>query len=589
MKRLLLLLLVLLPLNAGGQDHYAEAETLYYGGKYADAVRVSLEGLALQPDEAQAVEFYSILGASYARLGAFDKASGYMVRCYEYDKSHGETAGLTSSLISLAGVYVYAGKAELAADYALEAIANEEKIGRPAKLAMACGKACDVYHALQQDSIALEYANRAVSIAHKELGARDEAIRRSQRAYSLEGLGRYGQAFADLRFAEQEFRENGPEQSLSIVCFQLAQEYGRRGNKSLERQYLKEAARLTRAQEDLPLLQKVLSRLAESLREDSPAEAYGYLEEASALQDSLVRSKSRSELELYHVEYETDRREEVIRAQNEDLRRSRSTRSVLLAAVLLLVTGAVVTAYFALRARRGAKALESSNAQKDYLLKVISHDIHSPAVARLKGLQMLRKHFGKMSPQEQLELFQNMEHQATAEVELMDNVLRWARYQNGKKPEELVRFNLGELASEVISQYRQVAELKGIGLVLDVDGEQIIRSGRSSLMLVLRNLLSNAIKFSHRSGEVRISISSDASTARICVIDQGIGIPADALESVFLVEGAFRRPGTEGELSNGLGLALSRTLIQALGGSLRAESEEGKGSRFTIELPVNND
>ncbi|MBP5374272.1 MAG: HAMP domain-containing histidine kinase [Bacteroidales bacterium] len=589
MKRLLLLLLVLLPLNAGGQDYYAEAETLYYGGKYADAVRVSLEGLALQPDEAQAVEFYSILGASYARLGAFDKAAGYMVRCYEYDKSHGEAAGLTSSLISLAGVYVYAGKAELAADYALEAIANEEKIGRPAKLAMACGKACDVYHALQQDSIALEYANRAVSIAHKELGARDEAIRRSQRAYALEGLGRYGQAFADLRFAEQEFRENGPEQSLSIVCFQLAQEYGRRGNKSLERQYLKEAARLTRAQEDLPLLQKVLSRLAESLREDSPAEAYGYLEEASALQDSLVRSKSRSELELYHVEYETDRREEVIRAQNEDLRRSRSTRSVLLAAVLLLVTGAVVTAYFALRARRGAKALESSNAQKDYLLKVISHDIHSPAVARLKGLQMLRKHFGKMSPQEQLELFQNMEHQATAEVELMDNVLRWARYQNGKKPEELVRFNLGELASEVISQYRQVAELKGIGLVLDVDGEQIIRSGRSSLMLVLRNLLSNAIKFSHRSGEVRISISSDASTARICVIDQGIGIPADALESIFLVEGAFRRPGTEGELSNGLGLALSRTLIQALGGSLRAESEEGKGSRFTIELPVNND
>lgn len=589
MKHLLLLLLVLLPLYAGGQDFYADAEAHYYEGRYADAVRVSLEGLAMKPDQAQAVEFYSILGASYARLGAFDKAAGYMVRCYEYDKANGEAAGLTSSLISLAGVYVYAGKAELAAGYALEAIANEEKIGRPAKLAMACGKACDVYHALKQDSLALEYANRAVSIAHDELGARDEAIRRSQRAYALEALGRYSQAYSDLRFAEQEFRENGPEQSLSIVCFQLAQEYGRRGNRPLERQYLKEAARLTRAQQDLPLLQKVLSRLATSLREDSPSEAYGYLEEASALQDSLSTGKSRSELELYHVEYETERREELIRAQQEDLRRSRLSRTILLIAVLLLVAGAVVTAYFAIRARRGAQELSKSNSQKDYLLKVISHDIHSPAVARLKGLQMLRRHFGKMSPQEQLELFQNMEHQASAEVELMDNVMRWTRYQSGEKREELVRFNLGDLAAEVIGQYRQVAELKEVKLVLDVDGEQIVRSGRSSLMLALRNLLSNAIKFSRRSGEVRISIGSDASSATICVIDQGTGIPADALESVFRVEGAYRRPGTEGEISNGLGLALSRTLVEALGGSLRAQSREGEGSCFTIELPVNND
>ena len=99
-------------------------------------------------------------------------------------------------------MYVYAGKAELAADYALEAIANEEQVGRPDKLAMAYGKACDVYHAIGRDSTALRYADIAVAIATKDLDDRAQAIRRSQRAYAMEALGRYSDAMQDLGFAE---------------------------------------------------------------------------------------------------------------------------------------------------------------------------------------------------------------------------------------------------------------------------------------------------------------------------------------------------------------------------------------------------
>ena len=108
-------------------------------------------------------------------------------------------------------------------------------------------------------------------------------------------------------------------------------------------------------------------------------------------------------------------------------------------------------------------------------------------------------------------------------------------------------------------------------------------------MFALRNLLSNAIKFSHRGGTVRLEIRSDHSFARLSVVDQGIGIPPEALESVFREEGAYRRVGTEGEISNGLGLALSRTLVESLDGTLRVESREREGSRFVIELPLNHD
>ena len=230
-------------LQAAAPDYYERAEKQYYDADYSGAITTALEGLAqkdVTPEDE--VEFWSVLGSSYARLGAFDKAAEYMILCYDYDKANGDAKGLTSSLINLASMYVYAGNPQLAEDYALEAIENERSIGRPDKLAMAYGKACDVYHALGQDTTALHYADLAVELSEVELDRSAQAVRRSQRAYPLEALERYRQALADLTFAESVFRETGARQSLSIVCFQLAQEYGRQGRDALERQYLLEAA-----------------------------------------------------------------------------------------------------------------------------------------------------------------------------------------------------------------------------------------------------------------------------------------------------------------------------------------------------------
>lgn len=112
-------------------DHYSIAEEQYMNGLYGAAIRTSLDGLKAEParsSEELAVELYSILGASYSRLGAFDKAADYFSRCYEFDKKVGNPEGMTSSLINLASMYVYAGKPELAEKEALEAIENEKPL-----------------------------------------------------------------------------------------------------------------------------------------------------------------------------------------------------------------------------------------------------------------------------------------------------------------------------------------------------------------------------------------------------------------------------------------------------------------------------
>lgn len=585
MRKFGLIILLFLPclLSAGTPDYYEKAEALYYEAKYSEAITIALEGLEQEDiEDEDAVELWSILGTSYARLGAFDKAAEYMILCYEYDKANGDAKGLTSSLINLASMYVYAGNPNLAEDYALEAIENELTIGRPDKLAMAYGKACDVYHALGRDSTALHYANLAVELSESQLDQTAQAIRRSQRAYPLEALGRYNEALADLKMAESVFRQKEMRQSLSIVCFQLAQEYGRQGRTALERQYLKEAADITRELGDYPLLQKICSRLANSLRSSDPAQAFTYLEEASVIQDSIARSKSNKALELFNIEYETARREKTIAVQNLEIAKEKRQKQLFAAIIIFLIIGGLGSAMAGIRLRRNERKLRQSNEQKDFLFRVISHDIHSPAVAQLRGMQMLRSHGMKMSGEELREVLLQLERQAESEVELIDNVLRWARSKSGSGIPEAVRFVLDDLVKEVISQHTGSAQSKNIDIELESPGNVVVCSIRSNLLLALRNLVSNAIKFSPKGAKVQITIEPASEGAVLSIIDHGIGIPQDKLESIFDAVSSFRRSGTDGEPSNGLGLTVSRALIEETGSSLGVQSKEGEGSCFTI-------
>lgn len=571
-------------------DAYSIAEDQFYGGQYGAAIRTALEGLKQAPakdSEESAVELYSILGASYSRLGAFDKAADFFFRCYQYDKKEGNQEGMTSSLINLASMYVYAGKPELAEKRALEAIENEKPLGRPLKLAMAYGKACDVYHALKREETALEYANLAVSTARETENADAEAIRRSQRAYPLLAMNRYKEAEADLSFSENYFSQNGNRQSLAIVYFQLAGLYEKTGRNSLATSYYWKALDLARKLPDKPLEQKICNSLSAHIKITAPDEAYELLSRSAQLQEEISKSKSDNALELFNIEYETAKKEEQIARQERELRTEKQLTLVLIIVLSVLIVAIIITAITAYRSKKDREKLKQSNAQKDFLFKVISHDIMSPAIAMLRGIQMLRGHSDDGNLERDSEVLVQLERQAESEVELIDNVMRWARNKEESSSRDKARFDIVSMVMEAMEQYRGGALQKGISLELYSPADSIVvYSNRNHLLIALRNLLSNAIKFSHKGGRVSVRIQDSEDGTNLSVEDSGIGIPADKLDSIYNSESSFRRPGTVGEPSHGLGLAVSRDLVAAIGGSMVVRSVEGKGSVFTIHIPA---
>ena len=103
--------------------------------------------------------------------------------------------------------------------------------------------------------------------------------------------------------------------------------------------------------------------------------------------------------------------------------------------------------------------------------------------------------------------------------------------------------------------------------------------------MILRNLISNAIKFTPARGEIVIQVEETANDIAVKVKDTGIGMNKALQNKLFRINEKVSRPGTEGEQSTGLGLVLSFDMTQRMNGSLRVESEEGKGSTFTLTLP----
>lgn len=133
--------------------------------------------------------------------------------------------------------------------------------------------------------------------------------------------------------------------------------------------------------------------------------------------------------------------------------------------------------------------------------------------------------------------------------------------------------------------YGKAAELKGVVLTSVAPPEIFVSADRGGLSLAIRNLLSNAVKFTEPGKEVTITVESGSRSASVCVADEGIGIAPEDL-SVFLSGGSLpRRPGTAGEPTSGLGLSVTKALVEDSGGKLKIDSAPGKGSRFTIKIP----
>ena len=231
-------------------------------------------------------------------------------------------------------------------------------------------------------------------------------------------------------------------------------------------------------------------------------------------------------------------------------------------------------------------SLEKLNATKDKLFSVIGHDLRSPFNSILGYSELLINNKHEYSA-DKLDYFsKSINSTAEKTLDLLDNLLCWAKSQTGQikyKPEKI---RLEEVIAQSVNFTTPSASIKNISLNHIPNHETEIHADRNMLKTILRNLISNAIKFTHPSGKVDIYSILGKNEVEITVSDNGTGMDEDTRKNIFQADANISSKGTENENGTGLGLILCKEFVETHGGKIWVESEPGKGSDFHFTMPL---
>lgn len=235
--------------------------------------------------------------------------------------------------------------------------------------------------------------------------------------------------------------------------------------------------------------------------------------------------------------------------------------------------------------REAEEALREADRRKDEFLATLAHELRNPLSPIRTGLQVLNLTTDAGIARRTREM---MDRQLGHMVRLIDDLLDVSRITSGKVVLQRSRISLQDAARAAVESSRPSIEAAGHRLHLDLPADPLwVDADATRLAQVLGNLLANAAKYTPDGGDIHLRVHACDGEACIDVRDTGLGIPPEALGEVFGMFAQVNRTLDRAQGGLGIGLALSRRLIEMHGGSITAESEGlGRGSTFTVRLPL---
>lgn len=321
--------------------------------------------------------------------------------------------------------------------------------------------------------------------------------------------------------------------------------------------------------------------------------------------DSLTADANRKAALAMEYDHELSKKEARISLleKNEAIKDVKSTQQKILSgAALTGMVLAVIIALLVFRNLRNSKKhneqitkqkqeieeqaakLERLNNFKDTTFSVLSHDLRSPINALTGTMALLDE--GIITPDEFKIYKEELNNKLQSVTLMLDNLLQWAKTQmKGESTFEPERINVKRKVLKSFAVTKDAAQQKNITLAAQVPEDLYIYADRNQIAMVIRNLLSNAVKFTPQDGQVTVSAKRAGNNMEISVTDSGIGMTQEQASHLFDGTPNASTQGTGGEKGTGIGLHLSYNFVLNNGGKITVQSEQGKGTTFTVTLP----
>jgi signal transduction histidine kinase len=228
------------------------------------------------------------------------------------------------------------------------------------------------------------------------------------------------------------------------------------------------------------------------------------------------------------------------------------------------------------------KQIEVTDHSKNEILGIVAHDLRSP-VANIQSLVELMEL--ENTTQEEIKAYMNHIKTCCSKAEMIIREIIIAAREESNDVLKTEKINMNRFLSDTQKSLQRLVNGNHT-IKLELPNHEVIAMvNKEKLQRVIDNLLNNAVKFTPKNGTISLSLESDSTSLRLCVKDTGIGIPKEQLPFLFDKFTSTGRVGLNQESSVGLGLHISKQLVEKHGGSIDVESIENQGTTFCITLP----
>ncbi len=549
---------------------------------------------------------FKIMGSSYSMMGTIFRVNGLYDRAIEYiinSKLNYEKAGFLEGnawdAYILGRIYSDLKLPQKALEYFQEALeiytkqasvdGNQDGVAicyeQIGLLNLASGNFKEAVEYIDQ-TLKIYTANKSViglSNAHKNLGIID---------YSM---GNYEMAEKHLYESLKVKNEVGDLLSLPTIYEYLGLCLIGKGQTDEGFSSLKRGLTLALSNNQKKIQLNIYSKLTEAyLNINDLKNAINYQKKQIEIQDLLLTGAANIKMEQLQAIYELDKQN----GQIIELEKQNEINSLIInqhwISQLLMIIGITIAFlitvsiyWFYNKIRQKNLELKEINAAKDKFFAIIAHDLRGPTGNLAAFLEYLNESFNDHSPAELKDILSSLYKSAENVSGLLENLLIWARSQLNKIEFSPTELKLTDVIQNSIKGLKQSADNKEIDITFELNDQIFVLADPNMIQTIMRNILSNAIKFTPRGGSVIIKTDvMNMNSANIHIIDNGVGIEESSLSKIFDITNILHTNGTEDEKSTGLGLILVKDFTEKNNGTIKIDSQKGKGTTVSFTLPA---
>lgn len=584
---------------------------------------------------------YFFIGQTYVELNDERSALDYYHESYAMREKSDDSLGLANVTLNIASLSYKSGDYSTASEYYFRALKMSDNLKNDKLKATCLSNLSHLSNKMNNYGQSLEYLKQALDL-QRRLGNRlgesnvlsnygnvyvemkeyekakehfEQAIeiRNSINdekgiALALVNLGVIARLESDTAKAKQYFdraliigKKTGDKEVEANVLSNLALIKSASGDKSAE-QMLIASLEKSKVVGNPVLIMANYKNLKEFYEKEGNAlKALEFATLYQTLSDSTFKTGNAEKLLELQTKYETAEKErQLIQLRTDKLAKELQLQkanqlkySLIGLSVFLLALAAALYSRYLMKKRSQAQLLAVNlklnelNSTKDKLFSVVSHDLRNSVSAFDNIAGLLIKKYDQMDPADLKYYIGEMSATAGSMKTLFRNLLDWAKSQQNKILVAPETVNARQLLLETLVQVRPKIEAMKLTPEIICEENLQFTSDANIINTVLRNLLSNAAKYSKPNSKVILSGWQEDSNVHFAVQDEGIGMTPDEVKMI--LESATylaSKPGTDGERGAGLGLMLSRELLQKISGTLKISSDKNRGSTFEVVVPV---